>query len=160
MSALYKTRGIKKSQLCNSHSLHIFSSIWVSRTGSASDWCALQEALYKCIDTIQYNTLLLKVPYQVPFYCQGRRTQIYTILNKVDRVAHDCWVPRQFVYGHFVYDTSSTDISSTDISFTTVYQRTGQLYIQLLFQQFIIFINSNFYLHYDSFLSIPLPLTI
>ena len=26
-----------------------------SRTGSASDWSALQEALYKCIDTIQYN---------------------------------------------------------------------------------------------------------
>src|SRR6218665_2680878 len=58
-------------------------------------------------------------------------------------------VPRQFVYGHFVYDTSSTDISST-----TVYQRTGQLYIQLLFQQIIIFINSNFYLHYGSLLSI------
>jgi len=56
-------------------------------------------------------------------------------------------VPRQFVYGHFVYDTSSTDISSTDIS--SVYQGTGQLYIQLLFQQIIIFINSNFYLHYD-----------
>ena len=33
------------------------SSLWVSRTGSASDWCALQEALYKCIDTIQYNTM-------------------------------------------------------------------------------------------------------
>jgi len=32
------------------------SSLWVSRTGSASYWCALQEALYKCIDTIQYNT--------------------------------------------------------------------------------------------------------
>src|SRR6218665_1557507 len=31
------------------------SSLWVSRTGSASDWCALQEALYKCIDTIQYH---------------------------------------------------------------------------------------------------------
>jgi len=31
------------------------SSLWVSRTGSASDWCALQEALYKCIDTIQYK---------------------------------------------------------------------------------------------------------
>src|SRR6218665_1327147 len=31
------------------------SSLWVSRNGSASDWCALQEALYKCIDTIQYN---------------------------------------------------------------------------------------------------------
>src|SRR6218665_3001414 len=60
-------------------------------------------------------------------------------------------VSRQLVYGHFVYDTSSTDISSTDISSTTVYQRTGQLYIQLLFQQIIIFINSNFYLHYDSF---------
>src|SRR6218665_1914715 len=69
-------------------------------------------------------------------------------------------VPRQFVYGHFVYDTSSTDISSTDISSTTVYQRTGQLYIQLLFQQITIFINSNSYLHYDSFLSIQLPLTL
>jgi len=74
-----------------------------------------------------------------------------------------CWylqVPRQLVSGHFVYDTSSTDISSTDISSTTVYQRVAQLYIQLLFQQIIIFINSNFYLHYDSFLSIPLPLTL
>ena len=55
--------------------------------------------------------------------------------------AHVNMVPRQFVYVHFVYDTSST----------TVYQRTGQLYIQLLFQQIVIFINSNFYLHYDSF---------
>src|SRR6218665_2385768 len=74
-------------------------------------------------------------------------------------------VPRQFVYGHFVYDTSSTDISSTDISSTdisstTVYQRVGQLFIQLLFQKIIIFINSNSYLHYDSLLSIPLPLTL
>src|SRR6218665_1258411 len=69
-------------------------------------------------------------------------------------------VPRHFVYGHFVYDTSSTDISSTDFSSTTVYQRVGQLYIQLLFQQIIILINSNFYLHYDLFLSIPLPLTL
>ena len=50
-------------------------------------------------------------------------------------------VPRQLVYGHFVYDTSSTDISSTDISSTTVYQCVGQLYIQFLFQQIIIFIN-------------------
>jgi len=33
-------------------------SAWVSRTGSASDWSALQEALYKCIDTIQYNKTL------------------------------------------------------------------------------------------------------
>ena len=54
-------------------------------------------------------------------------------------------VSRQFVYRHFIYDTSSTDISSA-----TVYQGTGQLDIQLLFQQIIIFINSNFYLHYDS----------
>src|SRR6218665_987587 len=70
-------------------------------------------------------------------------------------------VLRQFVYRHFVYDISSTDISSTDISSTTVFQHVGQLYICiLLFQQIIIFINSNFYLHYDSFLSIPLPLTL
>src|SRR6218665_3327384 len=48
------------------------------------------------------------------------------------------------------HDNSSTDISSTDISSTTVYQGTGQLYIQLLFQKISIFINSNFYLHYDS----------
>src|SRR6218665_3657193 len=33
----------------------LLSSLWVSRAGSAYDWCALQEALYKCIDTIQYN---------------------------------------------------------------------------------------------------------
>src|SRR6218665_2644667 len=57
---------------------------------------------------------------------------------------HCFGVPRQFVY-----DTSSTDISSTDISSTSVYQGTGQLYIQLLFQQIIIFINSNLYLHCD-----------
>src|SRR6218665_3027467 len=35
----------------------MFSSLWVSRTGSASDFCALQEALCKCIDTIQYDTI-------------------------------------------------------------------------------------------------------
>src|SRR6218665_1161150 len=37
--------------------LRLLSSPWVARTGSASDWCALQEALYKYIDTIQYNTI-------------------------------------------------------------------------------------------------------
>ena len=37
--------------------LLLLSSLWVSRTGSAGDWCALQEALYKCIDTIQYNRI-------------------------------------------------------------------------------------------------------
>jgi len=35
------------------------SSLWVSRTGSASDRCALQEALYKCTNTIQYNCEIL-----------------------------------------------------------------------------------------------------
>src|SRR6218665_3365971 len=34
----------------------LLSSLWVSRTGSTSDWCALQGALYKCIDTIKYIT--------------------------------------------------------------------------------------------------------
>src|SRR6218665_1433456 len=33
----------------------MLSSLWVSPTGSASDWCALQNALYKCKATIQYN---------------------------------------------------------------------------------------------------------
>jgi len=63
--------------------------------------------------------------------------------------------------GRFFIIAASNDIhdnSSTDISSTTVYQHVGQLYIELLFQQIIIFINCNFYLHYDSFLSIPLPL--
>src|SRR6218665_272204 len=35
----------------------VISSLWVSCTGSASDWCALQEELYKCIDTIQYRVV-------------------------------------------------------------------------------------------------------
>ena len=41
------------------HALHILSSLWVSCTGSPSDWCGLQETLYKCIDTIQYNIHLV-----------------------------------------------------------------------------------------------------
>src|SRR6218665_3437998 len=63
--------------------------------------------------------------------------------------------------------STTTDISSTTLRLQTfrphtfclqtfrllmhVYKRVGQLYIQLLFQQIIIFINSNFYLYYDSF---------
>jgi len=43
------------SILVNANVSRLLSSLWVSRTGSASDWCALQEALYKCIDTIQYH---------------------------------------------------------------------------------------------------------
>ena len=38
----------------------LLSSLWVSCTGSTSDWCALQEALYKCINTIQYNDLVIR----------------------------------------------------------------------------------------------------
>ena len=38
----------------------LLSSLWVSRTGSASDWCTLQEALYKCINTIQYSSRVSK----------------------------------------------------------------------------------------------------
>src|SRR6218665_2099841 len=71
----------------------------------------------------------------------------------------------------WLHDNSYRDISSTTLRLQTfrlqtfrlilyVYQRVGQLYIQLLFHQIIIFINSNFYLHYDSFLSIPLPETL
>ena len=74
------------------------------------------------------------------------------------------WVPRtiggDIRHSKRFHDNSSTDISSTtlrlqtfrlDISSTTVYEQVAQLYIQLLFQQIIIFINSNFYLHCDSF---------
>ncbi len=36
----------------------LLASLWVSCTGRASDWCALQEALYKCIDLyLEYNVL-------------------------------------------------------------------------------------------------------
>src|SRR6218665_2902721 len=43
--------------LTHAHNLEetFYSPLWVSHTGSVSDWHALQEALYKCIDTIQYN---------------------------------------------------------------------------------------------------------
>ena len=40
-------------QSASFHSLE--TVLCVSCNGSASDWCALQEALYKCIDTVQYN---------------------------------------------------------------------------------------------------------
>ena len=41
----------------------LFSSLWVSPTGSTSDWCALRKALYKCRNAIQYRKLqsLMKV---------------------------------------------------------------------------------------------------
>ena len=54
-----KYKSLVFSDLC-SHIVYcslLLSSLWFSRTGSASDWCELQEAQYKCIDTIQYNTI-------------------------------------------------------------------------------------------------------
>ena len=44
------------------------NSLWVSRTGSASDWCALQETLYKCIHTIQYNCYYYYYHYYYYYY--------------------------------------------------------------------------------------------
>ena len=42
--------------LCELVSLPVCDRLTALVHCSASDWCALQEALYKCIDTIQYNT--------------------------------------------------------------------------------------------------------
>ena len=42
----------------SSASFRSLKTLWVSRTGNTSDWCALQEALYACIDTIQYISYL------------------------------------------------------------------------------------------------------
>jgi len=47
----------KQPQMYNYIIHSLLSSLGVSRTGSASDWCKLQEALSKCINTIQYNTI-------------------------------------------------------------------------------------------------------
>src|SRR6218665_4125689 len=82
------------------------------------------------------------------------------LLDRKCLPGHSLHCTSYFIDQVWFHDNSSTDTSSTDISSTTVYQRVGQLYIQLLFQQIIIFINSNFYLHYDSSLSIPLSLKI
>jgi len=42
-------------QYVYSFQFHWCNVMWCNRIFIASDWCALQEALYKCIDTIQYN---------------------------------------------------------------------------------------------------------
>src|ERR1043165_6588806 len=54
---LLLTGGPSASFRCLKTSFFSLSFLWVFRTGSASDWCALREALYKLIDTIQYNTI-------------------------------------------------------------------------------------------------------
>ena len=53
-------------------------SLWVSRTGSASGWCALQEALYKCIETIQYN-YVINYNITLDFFNQLDKTCIITL---------------------------------------------------------------------------------
>src|SRR6218665_2272779 len=58
----------------------LLSSLWGSRTGSASDWCALQEALYKFIDTIQYNTIQSVVGPNLPIWRGHQSTCMYVVL--------------------------------------------------------------------------------
>ena len=60
----------------------LLSSLWASRTGSASDWCALQEALYECIDTIQYITL----HYNNDFYGVNRSLQVKQPIRRIRKV--------------------------------------------------------------------------
>src|SRR6218665_1084597 len=62
--------------------IKLLSSLWVSRTESASDWRALQEALYKCID--QYNTnenIIIVLLYYI----------IIVLFPKSDNVRMSCW---------------------------------------------------------------------
>jgi len=42
------------------------STSLLSRTGGASGWCALQEALYKCVDTIQSTVCEAKPRFKYP----------------------------------------------------------------------------------------------
>ena len=60
-------------------------------------------------------------------------------------------VPRQFVYRHFVHDIRLQTFRLQTFRLL-LYTSVQDSNIQLMFQQIIIFINSNFYLHYDSFL--------
>src|SRR6218665_3672766 len=60
-------------------------------TSSASDWCALQEALYKFIDTIQYNTIQYHKSYK-----KGKTSQTCTIrplqdVPKLSFLVHHCF---------------------------------------------------------------------
>src|SRR6218665_3818535 len=90
--------------------------------------------------------ILYSTPYPGVAHSRVRPTQVWRTLEYATTMEEctlesksclesvaDPTVPRQFAYEHFVYDTSSTDISSTDFLSTTLYQRVGQLYIQLLF---------------------------
>src|SRR6218665_374603 len=86
------------------------SSLWVSHTGSASDWCALQEALYKCIDTIQYNSNGVKVLSLILTTIQNYRA--------VSRMQRPCdWTPMTeqcSTYWCSVYFCSNITKSSLD----------------------------------------------
>src|SRR6218665_3447065 len=102
-----------------------------------------------------------RVPLHRGLHHPGASTNSNKILHRLFTVACTGLLAQlSWFHDNSSTDISSTDISSTDISSTIVHKVKGQLYIQLLFQQIIIFINFNFYLHYDSFLSIPLPLTL
>src|SRR6218665_367887 len=55
----------------------IISNYHAHTDTSASDWCALQEALYKCIDAIQYNT----IQYNTIQYNTHAFTQTFTCIH-------------------------------------------------------------------------------
>src|SRR6218665_227547 len=60
----------------------LLSSLWVSCTGSASDWCAQQEALDKGIDTIKHNTIHVLRPEQT--------SQLKSLLQKSATTSRTC----------------------------------------------------------------------
>src|SRR6218665_2682883 len=71
VNLVYDSMHIAHNAQCNGHyhyvearleckTPHSCSNVFPSHASipcSTSDWCALQEVLYKCIDTIQYNPL-------------------------------------------------------------------------------------------------------
>src|SRR6218665_952518 len=59
----------------------LLSSLWVSRTGSTSDWRALQEVLYKCIDTIQYNKSICLIAVHISNFALCRVTFPVLFIN-------------------------------------------------------------------------------
>src|SRR6218665_898504 len=69
-----------RSSVIHSFRLQL-SSLWVSRTGSSSNWCALQDALYKFIDTIQYNRPTNSMtPVQVLYFSEGIPTLLVVVM--------------------------------------------------------------------------------
>jgi len=83
----------------------MLSSLWVSRTGSASDWCALQEALYKCIDTIEMTKGPRPRPTQwVPKIDNETSEEPVTTSNLVSRpYDSDAYMYLVFIYMQMMY---------------------------------------------------------